>query len=119
MAVWKTEPKDDGGVEARRVSLLNLRTCKMGWGQQRMEPAIDFEVAGGIDVNRLERSLALKGNRVCHGRYHFCGGAPEHLGDLYTTQIPPLQCGGHFWRRKNCQHHPSAPDSDGNTRTGL
>lgn len=52
-----------------------------------MERAINFDIAGGIDVARLERSLALKGRRVGEGRYHFTGGAQEHWVDLYTQFI--------------------------------
>ncbi len=79
-----------------------------------MEPAIDFEVAGGVDVNRLERSLALKGNRVGHGRYHFSGGAQEHWVDLYTTQFPRCDCGDHLWREKICKHILAALIREGN-----
>ncbi len=42
-----------------------------------MKPAIDFQMASGADIARLERSLALKGTRVGEGRYHFTGGGQE------------------------------------------
>src|SRR5438874_2454418 len=69
-----------------------------------MEPAIDFEQAGGLDVARLERSLALKGNRIGEGRYYFSGGAQEHWVDLYTAQHPRCDCGDHLWRDRICKH---------------
>src|SRR6478609_11809769 len=69
-----------------------------------MEPAIDFEGAGGVDVARLERSLALKGNRVGDGRYHFTGGAQDHWVDLYTAGYPRCDCGDHLWRERICKH---------------
>ena len=69
-----------------------------------MEPAINFELAGGVDVARLERSLALKGNRVGEGRYHFSGGAQDHWVDLYSTGHPRCDCGDHLWRERVCKH---------------
>src|SRR2546423_13878967 len=69
-----------------------------------MEPAIDFEQAGGLDVARLERSLALKGNRIGEGRYHFTGGAHEHWVDLHTAQHPRCDCGDNFWREWISKH---------------
>src|SRR3954470_9641553 len=81
-----------------------------------MEPAIDFEMAGGVDVARLERSLALKGNRVGEGRYHFTGGEQEHWVDLYTAQHPRCDCGDHLWRERICKHILAALLREGNER---
>lgn len=81
-----------------------------------MEPAIDFEMAGGIDVARLERSLALKGNRIGSGRYYFAGGAQEHWVDLYTAGYPRCDCGDHLWRERICKHILAALIREGNER---
>ena len=50
--------------------------------------AIDFAAAGGVDLDRLERSLDLDGQRVGDGRYRVVGGDHVHWVDLYTTTIP-------------------------------
>jgi hypothetical protein len=81
-----------------------------------MEPAINFEMAGGVDVARLERSLALKGDRVGSGRYHFTGGAQEHWVDLYTAGHPRCDCGDHLWRERICKHILAALIREGNER---
>jgi hypothetical protein len=81
-----------------------------------MEPAIDFEMAGGIDVARLERSLALKGSRIGNGRYHFAGGEHEHWVDLYTAGYPRCDCGDHLWRERICKHILAALIREGNER---
>ena len=49
---------------------------------------IDFDAAGGVDLNRLERSLELYGERVADGRYRVTGGRHEHWVDLYTASHP-------------------------------
>ena len=81
-----------------------------------MEPAINFEMAGGVDVARLERSLALKGDRVGSGRYRFTGGAQEHWVDLYTAVHPRCDCGDHHWRERICKHILAALIREGNER---
>jgi hypothetical protein len=81
-----------------------------------MEPAIDFDGAGGLDFGRLERSLALKGDRVGEGRYHFTGGAQEHWVDLYTAQHPRCDCGDHLWRDRICKHILAALIREGNEK---
>jgi hypothetical protein len=81
-----------------------------------MEPAFDFDGAGGVDVVRLERSLALKGERVGEGRYHFTGGAHDHWVDLYTAQYPRCDCGDHLWRERICKHILAALLREGNER---
>jgi hypothetical protein len=81
-----------------------------------MEPGINFELAGGVDIARLERSLALKGNRVGEGRYHFTGGAQEHWVDLYTASYPRCDCGDHLWREQVCKHILAALLREGNER---
>ena len=79
-----------------------------------MEETIDFDVAGGVDVDRLERSLSLKGQRVGSGRYHFSGGAQEHWVDLYTHGYPRCDCGDHLWRERICKHILAALIREGN-----
>jgi hypothetical protein len=81
-----------------------------------MEPGIDLDLAGGVDTARLERSLALKGNRVGDGRYHFTGGAQEHWVDLYTASYPRCDCGDHLWREQVCKHILAALLREGNER---
>ena len=81
-----------------------------------MEAQIDFERAGGIDVNRLERSLVLKGSRVGEGIYHFTGGAQDHWVDLYNSQHPRCDCGDHLWRERICKHILAALIREGNER---
>jgi hypothetical protein len=67
-------------------------------------PAIDFGAAGGIDDARLERSLALQGEHVGYGRYHFTGGKEPHWVDLYTAAHPRCDCADHLWRDSICKH---------------
>lgn len=79
-------------------------------------PAIDFERAGGVDLDRLERSLKLDGRRVGDGRYHVIGGDHDHWVDLYTTSIPRCDCGDHLWRERICKHILAALLREGNER---
>ena len=76
--------------------------------------AIDFERAGGVDLDRLERSLALDGRRVGEGRYHVVGGDHDHWVDLYTASIPRCDCGDHLWRDRICKHILAALLREGN-----
>lgn len=77
-------------------------------------PAIDFDAAGGVDLDRLERSLSLEGERVGHGRYHLVGCGHEHWVDLYTASIPRCDCGDHLWRDRICKHILAALLREGN-----
>ena len=79
-------------------------------------PAIDFEAAGGVDLDRLERSLGLAGERVGHGRYHVLGGDSDHWVDLYSTSHPRCDCGDHLWRERICKHILAALLREGNDR---
>ena len=76
--------------------------------------AIDFARAGGIDLDRLERSLSLLGIRVGDGRYRVLGGDHEHWVDLYTTSFPRCDCGDHLWRDRICKHILAALLREGN-----
>ena len=77
---------------------------------------IDFNAAGGVDLDRLERSLTLVGERVGEGRYHVRGGDHDHWVDLYTTSIPRCDCGDHLWRERICKHILAALLREGNDR---
>ena len=79
-------------------------------------PAIDFEAAGGVDLDRLERCLTLEGQRVGDGRYHVTGGSHDHWVDLYSSTMPRCDCGDHLWREKICKHILAALLREGNAR---
>jgi hypothetical protein len=81
-----------------------------------MDSGINFEMAGGVDIARLERSLALEGHRVGQGRYHFTGGAQDHWVDLYSAHMPRCDCGDHLWRERICKHILAALLREGNER---
>jgi hypothetical protein len=68
------------------------------------EPAIDFEAVGGVNADRLERSLHLHAARIAPGRYRVAGGAQQHWVDLYTASHPRCDCGDHLWRDQVCKH---------------
>ena len=84
------------------------------WGPQ--QPAINFDAAGGIDLERLERSLLLDGERIGDGRYRVTGGSQDHWVDLYTTSHPRCDCGDHLWRERICKHILAALLREGNDR---
>ena len=77
---------------------------------------IDFDAAGGIDLDRLERSIRLRGERVGDGRYRITGGTHDHWVDLYTTTHPRCDCGDHLWRERICKHILAALLREGNER---
>ncbi|HYD51812.1 MAG TPA: SWIM zinc finger family protein [Gemmatimonadaceae bacterium] len=77
---------------------------------------IDIDGAGGVDLDRLERGLGLRGERVGHGRYRVTGGRTEHWVDLYTTSHPRCDCGDHLWRETVCKHILAALLREGNER---
>lgn len=79
-------------------------------------PAIDFERAGGVDLERLERSLGLHSERIGDGRYRVTGGDQDHWVDLYTTSHPRCDCGDHLWRERICKHILAALLREGNER---
>jgi hypothetical protein len=80
------------------------------------QPAIDFERAGGVDLERLARSLHLRGHRVGVGRYRVSGGSHEHWVDLYSSSHPRCDCGDHLWRERVCKHILAALLREGNER---
>lgn len=77
---------------------------------------IDFDAAGGVDLDRLERSLALLGERVGHGRYRVTGGHQDHWVDLYSSAHPRCDCGDHLWREQVCKHILAALLREGDER---
>lgn len=81
-----------------------------------MDVKIDFDAAGGVDLDRLERSLGLRGKRVGQGRYRVTGGTQVHWVDLYTTSHPRCDCGDHLWRERICKHILAALLREGNER---
>lgn len=80
------------------------------------EPAINFEALGGVDLDRLERSLGLRGESVGEGRYRVTGGAGSHWVDLYTTSHPRCDCGDYLWRDQICKHILAALLREGDER---
>lgn len=72
--------------------------------QPMRQVQIDLERAGGVDPARLERSLALRVERVGVGRYRVSGGEEPHWVDLYTRRLPRCDCGDHLWRERVCKH---------------
>ena len=86
----------------------------MDWEMEMAHVAIDFDAAGGVDLDRLERSLKLEGRRVGNGRYQVSSGGTTHWVDLYTASIPRCDCGDHIWRERICKHILAALLREGN-----
>lgn len=80
------------------------------------EPAINFDRAGGVDLDRLERSLELDGQAVGPGQYLITGGTQSHWVDLYTAHLPRCDCGDHLWRERICKHILAALLREGEPR---
>ena len=85
---------------------------EMDWMRIPLDPKAD----GGVDLDRLARSLMLRGDRVGRGRYRFTGGAHEHWVDLHTAAQPRCDCGDHLWRDRVCKHILAALLREGNER---
>jgi hypothetical protein len=103
----------------RCTSTLHFRTETTDWiGSWTMtrEPKIDIDAVGGVDLDRLGRSLLLQGERVGDGRYHVTGGEHDHWVDLYTTSHPRCDCGDHLWREQLCKHILAALLREGHDR---
>ncbi len=77
---------------------------------------VDFDALGGVDLDRLERSLALEAHRVGRGRFRVTGGESVHWVDLYTTAYPRCDCGDHVWREQLCKHILAALLREGDER---
>ena len=78
------------------------------------EALIDFDAAGGIDLDRLERGIGLRSERVGDGRYRITGGSQNHWVDLYSDGHPRCDCGDHLWRERICKHILAALLREGN-----
>ncbi len=83
---------------------------------RRGAPLVDFDAAGGVDLDRLERGLALRAERVGEGRYRVTGGAQDHWVDLFTAAHPRCDCGDHVWRDQVCKHILAALLREGDAR---
>ena len=83
---------------------------------ERAAPLVDFDAAGGVDLDRLERGLALHAERVGDGRYRVTGGAQDHWVDLFTAAHPRCDCGDHVWREQVCKHILAALLREGDAR---
>src|SRR3954471_19816412 len=77
---------------------------------------IDFDAAGGVDLDRLERSLVLHVERVGQVRFRVDGGTQSHWVDLHTVSHPRCDCGDHLWRERICKHILAALLREGNER---
>jgi uncharacterized Zn finger protein len=82
----------------------------------RTAPLVDFDAAGGVDLDRLERGLALRAERVGDGRYRVTGGSQDHWVDLFTAAHPRCDCGDHVWRDQVCKHILAALLREGDAR---
>ena len=83
---------------------------------ERAAPLVDFDAAGGVDLDRLERALELAADRVGHGRFRVRGGSQEHWVDLFSAAHPRCDCGDHLWREAVCKHILAALLREGDAR---
>lgn len=65
---------------------------------------VDVHASGGVDLDRLERAVALQAGRVGPGRYRVSGGSQHHWVDLASLGHPRCDCGDHLWRDQVCKH---------------
>ena len=79
-----------------------------------LKPGIDFQAAGGVPLDRLERSLGLRVTPTGPGRYRVSGGRETHWVDLYSAHHPRCDCGDHLWRERICKHILAALLREGN-----
>jgi hypothetical protein len=77
---------------------------------------VDVAAAGGVDLDRLERALALRAGRIGPGRYRVSGGAQDHWVDLASPAHPRCDCGDHTWREQVCKHILAALLREGDPR---
>lgn len=77
---------------------------------------VDVGAAGGVDLDRLERAVALRAGRVGPGRYRVSGGAQDHWVDLASPAHPRCDCGDHTWREQVCKHILAALLREGDPR---
>lgn len=77
---------------------------------------VDVSAGGGVDLDRLERAVALRAGRVGPGRYRVSGGAQDHWVDLASPAHPRCDCGDHTWREQVCKHILAALLREGDPR---
>ena len=80
------------------------------------KPSLAFPLPESLDLDRLERSLALRAEPVGPGRYRVSGGSHEHWVDLYSAAMPRCDCGDHLWRDRVCKHVLAALLREGEER---
>ncbi len=83
-------------------------------GRARSAPLVAVDDPDAVDLDRLERGLALVAERVGEGRYRVSGGAGDHWVDLVTAAHPRCDCGDHVWRDQVCKHILAALLREGN-----
>ena len=98
-------------IDGRMTSGTNQA---MNVGNGRLPPLVDLNGADAVDLDRLERGLALVAERVGEGRYRVTGGAGDHWVDLVTAAHPRCDCGDHVWRDQVCKHILAALLREGN-----
>lgn len=81
-----------------------------------MNALIDLDAIGGVDLERLERSLELRVKPAGRGRYRVSGGEEPHWVDLRTLNQPRCDCGDHLWREAACKHILAAMLREGDER---
>ena len=81
-----------------------------------MNPRINIEAAGGVDLARLERGLGLRVQPTGRGRYRVSGGEEVHWVDLHSARQPRCDCGDHLWREAVCKHILAALLREGDER---
>lgn len=82
----------------------------------KRELLIDLDAAGGVNLERLERSLGLAVCATGPGRYRVSGGDDPHWVDLHTASHPRCDCGDHLWREAVCKHILAAMLREGDER---
>lgn len=100
--------------DAGRMTSAHDGATAVGGG--RLVPLVDLDAVDAVDLDRLERGLALVAERVADGRYRVTGGAGDHWVDLVTAAHPRCDCGDHVWRDQVCKHILAALLREGNER---
>lgn len=106
----------DGRVQDPIAPRMPRDTVSHAGAPGRAAPLVDFDAAGGVDLDRLERGLALRATRVGDGRYRVSGGSGDHWVDLFTAAHPRCDCGDHVWREQVCKHILAALLREGDAR---
>jgi hypothetical protein len=66
--------------------------------------AIDFDLAGPIDIGRLRRATRLTAEPAGDGRWCVRDVSGMHWVDLYHPEFPRCDCEDHLWRDEICKH---------------